>query len=62
VSNYFCNLVEWTLCERFKTNINSNLIEKQVKQSTMTIQLKWVGQFGLGSRIDIILSRWQKED
>ena len=62
MSNYLCKLVEWTLSKRFKSNINSNWKEQQVTQSTLTTQLKWVGPFGLGSRIAIILSRWQKED
>jgi len=57
---YLCKPVEWTLSEQFKTNINLNWIEQRVAPSTMTTQLKWVGPFGLGSRVVSILSKWQK--
>jgi hypothetical protein len=57
---YLCKPVEWALSEQFKIHINLNWVEQQIAPSTMASQIKWIGPFGLGSRIVSALSKWQK--
>lgn len=56
----FCKPIEWALSEIFKTKILLSWEEQQIAPSTMSTEIKWIGPFGLCSRLVSSLSKWPK--